>query len=345
MVASCELGAMADIAAEHHGVITRRVAAEHGITAGRITRLIGRGLLEEPAPGLIFVRGSPPTFERNAMAATLLLRNRDLGAMSGPTAAWIHRLDGFGRAPAEIEVTIRKGRRIATGQLPIVVRVTRDLRPAHDIVNVDGVIVTNLARTICDLAGRSGPPPTDLLDAVPSDGPRSPGGPHRGSDADVELERWIDDFERRAIRCSGWNGRRWPASKRPGRASRGARRDRATTAPSGARRTSAWLVVPEAARAVCSFTGPGELVEEFELHDAGGRFVARFDAALPGGEGRARSPQPSPSPRRSAGDPRRNPRGRRHGARLVDRVRQLAPSHPTPRRVPRPSPSGRRPAS
>ncbi|MEZ5218851.1 MAG: hypothetical protein R2715_20230 [Ilumatobacteraceae bacterium] len=32
---------------------------------------------------------------------------------------------------------------------------------------------------------------------------------------------------------------------------------------------------------MCSFTGPGELVEEFELHDAGGRFVARFDAALP----------------------------------------------------------------
>ncbi len=174
MASSVSLGAVGDVAASHHGATTRRQAAELGLSAHAVTTLIRRGVLDEPAPGLLVVRGSVASPERLLTAASLLAAPH--GLVADTSAAWVHRLDGFDRPPTRARVVVPKGTRVAVGSLPIGVRETRAGIDPRDVVTVGPIRATGLARTICDIAATS----------------------------DVRMvERLIDDFERRG-RSLAW---------------------------------------------------------------------------------------------------------------------------------------------
>ena len=255
MAASVTLGAVVELAAAHHGAFTRRQAAATGLSPTSIAALVRRGVLAEPAPGLLVVRGSPSTFERHATAAALLVGDR--GAVAGDASGWLHRVDGVERAPAVIEVVVAKGRRVAVGDLPVVVRACRAGIDPRDVVELGGVRTTGLARTICDLA---------------ADRDR------RG------IVRLVDDFERRgrSLRWLEVTARRLQAKGRSGPgavlAEIGHRTERRRTGREGQVRGS-WFQ-QMVAECLASPRIPG-LVEEYEVRDADGRFIARCDLAVP----------------------------------------------------------------
>ena len=147
MPASARLGAVGELAASRHGAFTRRQAADKGISHKTISRLRDRGVLHEPAPGVLVVAGMPSTHAQRVYVATLA-GGPDAIAI-GTTAAWCHRLDGLERCP-DISVAVPRGGRIL---LPdIRTRQVRERYGPFDITEVDGIPCSTLARTVCDLA-------------------------------------------------------------------------------------------------------------------------------------------------------------------------------------------------
>lgn len=252
MATSDSLGAVVDLAATHHGAFTRRLAAANGVNAHALRSLIDRQLIDEPAPGLLIVRGSAPTFWRAVHAATLLVGER--GAIGGTAAGWLHQLDGLGAVPDRVEVVVSRGAAVNPGRLPIDIRASRFGVPAGHVVTVDGMRTTGLARTVCDLA-------TSPI---------------------VPLDRLIDDFERRGKSLT-WlertatdlaaRGRSGPRSVLNEIARRRTRRVR------GERVRGSWFQ-KLVAECTASPLIP-EIVEEYEIRDADGAEIARVDLAIP----------------------------------------------------------------
>ena len=58
--------AVASIAAGRHSVLTRKLAATSGMSPRNIATATARGWLEEPAPGVLVIAGSPDTWRRRA---------------------------------------------------------------------------------------------------------------------------------------------------------------------------------------------------------------------------------------------------------------------------------------
>jgi hypothetical protein len=159
------------------------------------------------------------------------------------SAALLHGLDGF--TDDGLEVTAARGRfRAAEG---VRVHVTDTLR-ADDVVVIDGIRTTGLARTVCDLG------------AVVSD--------------DAVL-RAADDVARRTSRR--WLDATLSAVGRPGPTGTGPMRW-ALASGTAVGTVESWFerLVVEQLRAAGL-----EVVPQFVLRDDGGRFVARFDAAVP----------------------------------------------------------------
>lgn len=255
MASSVSLGAVGDVAASHHGATTRRQAAELGLTAKAVSALIRQGVLEEPAPGLLVVRGSTASPERLLTAASLLAAPH--GVVADAPAAWLHRLDGFERPPRRAVLAVPKGRRVAIGSLPIEVRTTRAGIDPRDVVAFGPIRSTGLARTICDVAATA--------------------------DART-VERLVDDFERRG-RPLGWleqTARRLRASGRSGPPLVLAEIEARTRrrAIGGASRVRGSWFQKLLAECLASPLIPG-LVEEYEVRDEAGRFIARCDLAVP----------------------------------------------------------------
>lgn len=252
MAASASLGAVGPLAATHHGAFTRKMAAKNGLKPHGVASLIRRGVIEEPVPGLLVIVGSPVTLDRHLHAAALLLGSR--GVIADETAAFLHGVDGFDR-PDHVGVLVPKGIRVRTGSLPITVRQTRADIPDDDVWMIGELRVTGLARTICDLAATA-----DRR----------------------QLERYIDDFERRGHSLT-WlhqtatrlntTGRVGPPAVLAEIAERKRRRRE------GRQVRGPWFqkLVKECLQSPLM----AGLVEEYEIRDDEGRVVARCDLAIP----------------------------------------------------------------
>ncbi len=246
MPESTTLGAVSDFAALQHGVVTRSQAASFGVSHHAVHLLKARGFWHEPNPGALVVRTHPDTWHQRVAVATNSLSPAPVA--SHRAAGRLHRLDGLTSDP-RIEVTVRRGQRLRVAGVSAH-QVVGGV-PLSDIVVVDGIRGTTMARTIIDIA------------AVES----------------VELvERIIDDFERRRLSLR-WLEATALRLNRPG--FRGGRLVLASIAARRARGRvrGSWfqrLVVECLASPLLA-----DLVEEFEIRSATGEFLARVDLAIP----------------------------------------------------------------
>lgn len=194
-------------------------------------------------PGVLVVAGARPTFRHRLAIATLAG-----GGTSGShrAAALVHGFDGIVSAP--VEVTVRRGRYPSIDG--VVVHRSTPLDP-RDITVVDGLAVTSVARTLCDLGA--------VL-------------------RDDDVERCLDGALR-AGASGKWIRETLERVRRPG-PSGTATLERILNDP---RRTGG---VPESwferlvRRAVDAPDLP-PVVLQHEVRDEHGRVVARFDAAIP----------------------------------------------------------------
>jgi hypothetical protein len=138
---------LAVVAARQHGVFSITDALEAGANRSLVYRRVSSGHWDRLAPGLFRLAGSTPTW-RQAVAAAVL-RHSAPAAASHRTAAHLHGL--YGR-PHRIEVVT-----VSTGVrgLPYLVHQCQDLVEA-EIVLVDGIPTTDVARTIIDVGVPAG---------------------------------------------------------------------------------------------------------------------------------------------------------------------------------------------
>jgi very-short-patch-repair endonuclease len=134
--------------ATHHGVIAWRAAVDLGAPKATIAGWIEIGRLCRPAPGVLVLAGSPPTWRQRAAIAAV-----SGGAWtSHRTAATLRELDGF--PPRQIEVVTLHGRR--RKRTDWIVHESRTLRGV-DLDEVDGIACTSTCRTLLDLPATSHP--------------------------------------------------------------------------------------------------------------------------------------------------------------------------------------------
>jgi hypothetical protein len=138
--------AVAELAASQHRALTRRQAAELNFDRSRVAAAKGRGWLEEPHPGVLILTGASPSWLERLMIATLAAHPH--GVASHRSAARLHRLDGFETCDV-VEISVRRGRRRPSPACAITHQVASLDR--CDLVTVDGIRCTGLARTIADL--------------------------------------------------------------------------------------------------------------------------------------------------------------------------------------------------
>jgi hypothetical protein len=143
MTACRAFGPASEFAASRHGAFTRSQAATIGITHHVIRRLIRDGHLREPVPGVLVVAGAPATWHQRLEVATLA--SNAAGVAAARSAAGLFGMDEYG--PGPLELLVPTARRI---DLPSLV-VRRGPMPASDLVVVDGIRATTVARTLCDL--------------------------------------------------------------------------------------------------------------------------------------------------------------------------------------------------
>ncbi len=240
-----ELGELGTFASAHHGAFDRVRAAELGFERMALRRLIDRGMLTEPAPGVFVIAGSPNTWRQRSYVSVLAGRSGALSIRSA--SARLHRVDGFERSE-ELWVAVNRGGRIL---LPDVhVSQTLATYPREDRWEIDGIPCAGLARTICDIA----PLGTDVL------------------------ERAMDDFQRRGHSLL-WLQRtaaRLRTNGRPGIAAVDAELARRRVDPA---LRGSWFekLVEECLR---SRRLPG-LVRQHVIRDGAGRFLCSVDLAVP----------------------------------------------------------------
>jgi very-short-patch-repair endonuclease len=135
-------GAAGEFAASRHGVTTRAQAATFGVTKHVVSRLIRQQILTEPVPGVLVVVGSPCTWRQRLTVATCAANS---SAVAGyRSAAALHGMDGYDEGPLEVVATAWRrieidGLVLHTGPLD------------GDVLDIDGIRCTSIARTLCDL--------------------------------------------------------------------------------------------------------------------------------------------------------------------------------------------------
>jgi len=230
------------LAAENDSVFTRAQARACGLDSRQVSARRDAGLVAEPLPGVLVVTGSPPTFTQRLRVATLAGGGT---VASHRSAALLHGLDGIDSAP--VEVTVKRGRfPVLEG---VVVHRASPLDP-RDVVSVRDIPTTTVARTLCDLGA--------VL-------------------RDDDVERCLDGALRAGL-SERWIRQTLDRVRRPG--------------PSGTTTLQRILADPRRTggvpanwferlvrRAVDAPDLP-PIVLQHEV-EAGGRVVARFDAALP----------------------------------------------------------------
>jgi hypothetical protein len=234
----------AALAALSDGVSTRRLAAKSGLDARAVARRVANGVLDEPAPGVLRFTAAPRTWRQEVRVAVL-------GAGRGAAASHrsggrLHDLDGMD--DDVVEVSIPGSRRVRLKD--VVVHRVKALDPS-DLIVVDGILTTGLARTLADL----------------------------GSVCEEErVLRAFDDVVRRGT-SRLWLRQTAERLHRPGQSGTGVLL-RLLDRTAGERRPpESWF---ERLVALC-LASPElpELVLQYEVRGPGGRVVARLDGAFP----------------------------------------------------------------
>jgi hypothetical protein len=134
--------ALAERAAEQHGVFRRSDWLSLGLSDTTLKRRTTAGLFERLGPEVYVFNGAPRTWHMEVAAAVLASGSR--AAASHRTAAHLH---GIVDRPEQIEVvSLRTGRRPSE----FVLHQSTDLARTH-ITTVEGIPTTTLARTIVDI--------------------------------------------------------------------------------------------------------------------------------------------------------------------------------------------------
>lgn len=138
---------LAALVRAQHGVITRAQLLEGGMSASTVRRRVSDGSLVRVGARSFRLSTAVATTRSDLMAACL---DRAAGA-SHRSGAW---LLGVGPEPVVLEVTVVKGRPtrvpLSSGRM-LRIHASTNL-PADDIVAVDGIPTTNLARTLLGVA-------------------------------------------------------------------------------------------------------------------------------------------------------------------------------------------------
>jgi hypothetical protein len=258
MPESADVRAVGEFVASRHGVCTRTEASEKGLSKNDVARLIRDGAVEPLGRLVLRFTSYPKTWRQTVYAATI----GGNAVASHRTAAALHRLDGI--EPDETDITVTVPQETRSRRPGVVIHRSLDLA-ADDIIEVDLIRCTTIARTICDLAN------------------------DRGVSEDT-LIRVIDDVQRRSISMR-WLLQTAERLQRRGRIGP----DRVIAIVSrrldGYRVPDSWF---ERLLERCLQSPVLRAIErQYVLRDCQGNFVARFDLALPwlrlGLEGHSRS--------------------------------------------------------
>lgn len=234
-----------DVAASHHAVLTRRQAAESNLHPRAIRRYKATGALREIGRGTLVVHGSIDTMQQRML---IVVRAGPPGTtISFRSGAFLHRVDGITDPP--IEVTVGRGRRVRVDGV-IVHRVSTPL-DGRDVVVIDGIPCTSLARTLVDL-------------------------PHVVGD-DV-MERALDDFERRGYSLT-WLEQTAQRLHRPGQRGTGLILAEVKRRRRRGRVRDSWF--ERLLEECCRSPRLPPVSAQHELRDEHGQFIARFDLAFP----------------------------------------------------------------
>ena len=143
------MNAISDLAADQHGVFTRRQARSAGFDRNAIARRVANGTWVALNSHVLRVRGAPMT-DRLAVMATVL--SAGPGAVSsGTTALALHGLRGFRLLPPRAVVARRPPAWVFPG-----VSETFRLEPHHR-TTIDRIPTATPARALFDLAANVSP--------------------------------------------------------------------------------------------------------------------------------------------------------------------------------------------
>jgi hypothetical protein len=251
MTTNSAIHAVAELAASQHSVFTRRQAAELNVTAHRVATALAQGWLVEPHPGVLAISGAPATYERALMAATLAAGGH--GAASHRAAARLHGLDGF-TTSSTIEVSVDRTHRWSPSRLGVLRAVPHHIvaLEACDVIDVGGIPTTNLARTLADLG------------SVVRDRRL--------------VGRALTDARRRGVSLD-WLRATAERLHRPGQRGTGVLLRHLDAIPFEGRVPDSWF---EELVALCLADARlPEVLPQYEILDANGRFVARVDLGFP----------------------------------------------------------------
>lgn len=131
-------------AERQHGLVTT-VQASAALTRGQVHHRRRTGRLEVVRTGVLRVAGTPETWEQQLLAAVLAGGQGAVASFRAAAALW--GLEGLA-ARRKPEITVPSERR---ARLPGVVVHDSMMMPARHCGRRNGIPVTNVARTLCDL--------------------------------------------------------------------------------------------------------------------------------------------------------------------------------------------------
>ena len=128
------------------GLLTREQIRSLGMSRHELSTLLRNGSIVRVGHRTFALGGLPPDERRATLVACL-----DTGGVaSHRTAAWLHGIEGCKR-PATPEILVGRAG-LASRPFPVVVHSTTWL-PSDDLIEVDGIPCTSVARTLFALAG------------------------------------------------------------------------------------------------------------------------------------------------------------------------------------------------
>jgi hypothetical protein len=238
------MAAVAQLAGSQHGAFTRRQAAELGLSRRQIQAIAIDPAVAEPIRGVLVFRAAPATWRQRMMVATLAPPGFHAAYRA---AGFLHGLDGC-REPPRPEIVGPRNARAVRGVDVIqhwVDRLDRD-----DLVHVDGIPCTGLARTVIDVCGLGD---TDLA------------------------TRAVDDFER-GRHSLNWLRLTADRLHRPGQAGTGEVLRLLDKRQRGGRVTDSWF--ERLVERCVAAPGLPPWLRQYEVYD-GAQFVGRLDLACP----------------------------------------------------------------
>jgi Transcriptional regulator, AbiEi antitoxin len=237
--------AVAELAASQHRAFTRRQAAELKFDRSRVATAKRLGWLEEPHPGVLVIAGSPDSWHQRLMTATLAAPS---AVASHRSAARLHGMDGFTTCEV-VEVSVLRGRRRPNAHRAITHQIAA--LDCCDLVTVDGIRCTGLARTVADLGSVVEP---------------------------LAVRRALTDLRRRGTSLQ-WIKLTAERLHRPGQQGTGVLLRRLATIPYEGRVPDSWF---EELLALCVADPAIAPIEcQYPIRDAQGRIMARTDIAIP----------------------------------------------------------------